>query len=114
MRRRRARRWLLGEHANFGSVTVPFNRLGGLQMLNPNYHEWEYVKPQLGCAIINLDDAIVKLVHNGLYSGVHSIVGPLGDQAKYPEHSVARPNSDAKLGSLSPSCSGPGNNHDGE
>jgi isopenicillin N synthase-like dioxygenase len=44
--------------------------------------------PQPGCAIINLGEAIVKLVGNRLYSGVHCVIGPSGDQAKYLRHSV--------------------------
>lgn len=71
--------------------------------MNPNSHDWKYVKPQPGCAVINLGDAIVKLVGDRLYSGVHRVVGPPGEQAKYPRHSVvyfSRPNGDVKLGSL--------------
>jgi isopenicillin N synthase-like dioxygenase len=50
----------LGGHTDFGSITVLFNQLGGFQVLNPNSHEWKYVKPQPRCAIINLGDTIVK------------------------------------------------------
>jgi isopenicillin N synthase-like dioxygenase len=92
-----------GEHTDFGSITVLFNQLGGLQVLSPNSHEWRYVKPEPGCAIINLGDAIVKLVGERLYSGVHRVVGPPGEQARSPRHSVvyfARPNGDVRLGSL--------------
>lgn len=93
----------LGDHTDFGSITVLFNQLGGLQVLNPESHEFRYVKPVPGCAIINLGDAIVKLVEGKLYSGVHRVVGPPGEQAKYPRHSVvyfSRPNGDVRLGSL--------------
>lgn len=92
-----------GEHTDFGSITVLFNQLGGLQVLNPNSHEWRYVKPEPGCAIINLGDAIVKLVGERLYSGVHRVVGPPGEQSNCPRHSVvyfSRPNGDVRLGSL--------------
>ena len=68
----------LGEHTDFSGITVPFNQLGSLQMLNSNYRKWEHVNPQPGCAIIILGDTIVKLITNGLYSGVHSVVGLLG------------------------------------
>ena len=40
----------LGEHTDFGSVTVLFNQLGGLQVINPNSREWKYVAPQPDCA----------------------------------------------------------------
>ena len=73
-----------------GSVTVLFNQLGGLQVLSPNAKEWMYVKPRPGMAIINLGDGLVKLAGGRLYSGVHRVVGPPGDQAKCHRHSVSR------------------------
>lgn len=54
-------------------------------------------------AIINLGDAIVKLVGDRLYSAVHRVIGPPGEQAQSPRHSVvyfSRPNGDIKLRSL--------------
>lgn len=66
---------MLTEGLDFGSVTVLFNQLGGLQVINPKSQEWKYVKPQPGSAIINLGDALVKLVGDRLYSGVHRVVG---------------------------------------
>lgn len=72
-------------------------------MINPQSYEWKYVKPQPGCAIINLGDALVKLVGDQLYSGVHRVVGPPGEQAQSPRHSVvyfSRPNGDIKLKNL--------------
>jgi len=93
----------LGDHTDFGSITVLFNQLGGLQVLNPDSKEFKYVKPEPGCAIINLGDGIAKLVDDRLYSGVHRVVGPPGEQARFPRHSVvyfSRPNGDVRLGSL--------------
>jgi isopenicillin N synthase-like dioxygenase len=52
----------LGEHTDFGSLTVLFNQLGGLQVLKPNTREWQYVKPRPECAVVNLGDAFVKMV----------------------------------------------------
>lgn len=98
-----------------------FNQLGGLQVINPQSQKWKYVQPQPGSAIINLGDALVKLVGDRLYSGVHRVVGmssltlaiysgnqltsagPPGDQAHSPRHSVvyfARPNGHIKLKSI--------------
>lgn len=57
----------LGEHTDFGSVTVLFNELGGLQVLNPQSKEWKYVMPEPGCAVINLGDAVVKMANGQLY-----------------------------------------------
>ena len=88
---------------DFGSVTVLFNQLGGLQVINPDSYEWKYVKPIPNTAIINLGDALVKLVGGRLYSGVHRVVGPPGQQGHNTRHSVvyfSRPNGDVKLRSL--------------
>jgi isopenicillin N synthase-like dioxygenase len=59
---------------------VLFNQLGGLQVLKPNMQEWQYVKPLPEFAVINLRDAFVKMVDQKLYSAVHWVVGPPGDQ----------------------------------
>ena len=45
----------------------------------------------------------MKLVGDRLYSGVHRVIGPPGDQAHSPRHSVvyfSRPNGDVRLKSL--------------
>ena len=93
----------LGEHTDYGSVTVLFNRLGGLQALDPETNEWMYVKPVPGCALINLGDALVRLLGRRVYSGLHRVMGPPGEQAKCSRHSVvyfARPNGKVPLKSL--------------
>lgn len=46
---------------------------------------------------------MVKFAGDRLYAGVHRVVGPPGEQARMPRHSVGyfcRPNSDVKLQSL--------------
>lgn len=65
----------LGAHTDFGSVTVLFNRLGGLQVLLPSEEEggeeeWAYVKPLKGHCVVNLGDAMVKLSAGVLRSNV--------------------------------------------
>jgi len=47
------RRTALGEHTDFGSVTILHNRLGGLQVRPPG-GEWCYVRPLKGHAVVNL------------------------------------------------------------
>lgn len=79
----------LGDHTDFGSVTVLFNQLGGLQVLKPKTREWQYVKPRPECAVINLGDAFVKMVDQRLYSAVHRVVGPPGEQSRCERHSVS-------------------------
>ncbi|KAI5207792.1 Clavaminate synthase-like protein [Aureobasidium subglaciale] len=88
------RRTALGQHTDFGSVTILFNRLGGLQVLPPNSEEWCYVKPLRGHAVINLGDAMVKFTAGILRSNTHRVVNPPGEQAEYTRMSLvyfARP-----------------------
>ncbi|KAI9691101.1 MAG: hypothetical protein M1822_008721 [Bathelium mastoideum] len=93
----------LGEHTDYGSVTILFNRLGGLQGLDPETNEWKYVKPVPGCALINLGDALVRMLGKRVYSGLHRVMGPPGEQAQSSRHSVvyfSRPNGSVPLKSL--------------
>ncbi|KAJ5690370.1 hypothetical protein N7462_004762 [Penicillium macrosclerotiorum] len=78
------RRTALGQHTDFGSVTVLFNRLGGLQVLPPGADaEWVYVRPLPGHAIVNLGDAMVKFT-NGLFrSNIHRVAAPPGIQGDW-------------------------------
>ncbi|KAI5262490.1 Clavaminate synthase-like protein [Aureobasidium subglaciale] len=87
-------RTALGQHTDFGSVTILFNRLGGLQVLPPNSEEWCYVKPLRGHAVINLGDAMVKFTAGILRSNTHRVVNPPGEQAEHTRMSLvyfARP-----------------------
>lgn len=95
------RRTALGEHTDFGSVTVLFNRLGGLQVLPPGEGaEWCYVRPLPGHCIVNLGDAMVKFTNGLLRSNIHRVVSPPGQQAKHARYSLvyfARPEDDVVL-----------------
>jgi isopenicillin N synthase-like dioxygenase len=95
------RRTALGEHTDFGSVTILFNRLGGLQVLPPGQDaEWRYVHPLPGHAIVNLGDAMVKFTNGLLRSNIHRVVSPPGLQADIPRYSLvyfARPEDDVTL-----------------
>lgn len=67
----------LPSHTDFGSVTVLFNWLGGLQIQSRHpdrLGEWEWVKPEAGKAIINLGDAMVKFTNGALKSAKHRVV----------------------------------------
>ncbi|KAH8812916.1 oxidoreductase [Xylogone sp. PMI_703] len=100
----------LGEHTDFGSLSLLFNRLGGLQVLPPNETEWRYVLPVKGHAIINLGDAMVKFT-NGLFrSNIHRVVKPPGAQGSLTRVSLVyfmRPEDNAILGRLEGSSSIP-------
>jgi isopenicillin N synthase-like dioxygenase len=95
------RRTALGEHTDFGSVTVLFNRLGGLQVLPPGRNaEWCYVRPLPNHAIINLGDAMVKFTNGLLRSNIHRVVSPPGEQANHTRYSLVyfnRPENDVML-----------------
>ncbi|EER38322.1 oxidoreductase [Histoplasma capsulatum H143] len=95
------RRTSLGQHTDFGSVTVLFNRVGGLQILPPGQDaEWCYARPLPGHAIINLGDATVKFTNGLLRSNIHRVVSPPGAQAETTRYSLvyfARPEDDVIL-----------------
>lgn len=93
----------LGAHTDYGSVTILFNKLGGLQVMPPSSTEWKYVRPEPDCAIVNLGDALVKLLGGRVHSGLHRVVTAPGDQATLPRTSVvyfARPNGSVPLTSV--------------
>lgn len=111
----------LGEHTDFGSVTVLFNRLGGLQVRLPEGVDavaasapveggrglcedgWTYVRPLPGHCIVNLGDALVKFSKGGVRSNVHRVVAPPGEQGVVTRYSLVyfcRPEDQVVLKSL--------------
>lgn len=98
----------LGEHTDFGSVTVLFNRLGGLQVRLPEgmnavppkeegmsdvekllcQDGWCYVKPLPGHCIVNLGDALVKFSNSAVRSNIHRVVAPPGRQGEVERYSL--------------------------
>lgn len=120
------RRTALGAHTDFGSVTVLFNRIGGLQVRLPsniapiepasepdegdtvltgteNGEQWTYVRPLPGHAIINLGDALVKFSGGLLRSNIHRVISPPGRQAECTRYSLvyfSRPEDDVLLQAL--------------
>ncbi|EXJ61713.1 hypothetical protein A1O7_02142 [Cladophialophora yegresii CBS 114405] len=78
----------LGEHTDFGSLTILFNWLGGLQIRLPETNEWVYVRPVPGSAVVNLGDALVRFTAGLLRSNVHRVVPPLPPQDKIDRHSL--------------------------
>ena len=78
----------LGEHTDFGSLTVLFNWLGGLQIRHPQTNEWIYVQPIPGSAVVNLGDALVKFTAGILRSNVHRVVPAAAPQNGIDRHSL--------------------------
>lgn len=68
------------EHTDFGSITILFNWLGGLQIRVPDTAEWVYVRPIPGSCVVNLGDAMVKFTAGLLRSNIHRVVPPTGEQ----------------------------------
>lgn len=95
---------LLG-HTDIGSLTILFNITGGLQILRPGAEPadesgWVYVKPEPGCAIVNLADAMVEWSAGILRSNMHRVTFAPGEQGKVPRYSLAylvRPGGDAPM-----------------
>lgn len=87
-------------HTDFGTITILFNWLGGLQLWSNSSRggeenvveqasgEWLWVKPKKGHAIINLGDAAVKFTGGLFCAGRHRVVNAPGEQGKYPRFSV--------------------------
>ncbi|KAH9918560.1 uncharacterized protein BXZ73DRAFT_105192 [Epithele typhae] len=75
-------------HTDFGSLSFPHNRLGGLQVLPPRSDQSFYVKPLPGHAICNVGDAPNIFSGGILRSNIHRVVPPSREQAQYERHSV--------------------------
>jgi isopenicillin N synthase-like dioxygenase len=91
-----------GAHTDFGSVTILFNRLDGLQVLASN-GEWLYIRPLPRHAIVNLGDAMVKLTGGLMKSNIHRVVTPPGLTEVVDRYSVvyfSRPENNVQMKSL--------------
>lgn len=98
----------LGGHTDIGTITMLFHIVGGLQILpagsdNINSN-WRYIRPQPGCALINIGDSLVEWSGGVLRSSLHRVITPPGEQADFPRRSVGyliRPPHDGSMGRLS-------------
>lgn len=92
-------------HTDFGTVTLLANVLGGLQILTPgraasDEQAWYYVRPEPGCLIVNLGDAMVQWTGGVLRSNCHRINFAPGEQRFVDRYSLAilfRPERDASM-----------------
>lgn len=92
-------------HTDFGSLTIVFSELGGLQILpqpkdSSPVQEWSYVRPVPGHAVINVGDALAKFTNGLLRSNIHRVTSAPGAQAELVRYSVAyfeRPGDDVVL-----------------
>lgn len=95
----------LGAHTDFGSLSVLFNKLGGLQVLSPDTKDdWKFVKPLPGHAICNIGDTLDVLTGGILRSSYHRVQPPPGAQANFERWSLVyffRPSDDVEVAPLS-------------
>ncbi|KAK7751562.1 hypothetical protein SLS62_006512 [Diatrype stigma] len=92
-------------HTDFGTITLLANIVGGLQILAPGGSAsdedlWRWVRPQPGCLIVNLGDAMVQWTGGILRSNVHRIRYAPGEQRYVDRYSLAllvRPERDASM-----------------
>ncbi|KAH8112401.1 Clavaminate synthase-like protein [Phellopilus nigrolimitatus] len=78
----------LGAHTDFGSLTLLYNRLGGLQVLPPGSSDWQYVRPLPGHVLCNVGDALTLFSGGILHSNLHRVVPPPGAQALHSRWSL--------------------------
>ncbi|KAL3474804.1 Clavaminate synthase-like protein [Aspergillus californicus] len=86
-------------HTDFGSITLLANILGGLQVLNP-HGKWEWVRPEAGCLIVNMGDAMVEWTGGILRSNMHRVLRAPGEQGGCARVSFAmlvRPLKEARM-----------------
>ena len=103
------RRTSLLSHTDIGSVTLLWNILGGLQIPAPGHDEakadtvWEFVRPQAGCAVVNMGDAMVHFSGGSMRSSLHRVAYAPGEQAWVDRYSIAyfaRPEDEVMLEDL--------------
>ena len=75
-------------HTDNGTVTVLFNIVGGLQVLDET-NSWRYVRPEPGHAIVNIGDSMVQWTGGLLRSKWHRVVPPPGMQSEVSRFSMA-------------------------
>ncbi|KAF2787490.1 oxidoreductase [Melanomma pulvis-pyrius CBS 109.77] len=82
-------------HTDMGTITLLANVIGGLEILRPSSSNgetkdnWEHVKPEPNCLIVNVGDAMVQWSGGVLRSNVHRVTYPPGAQANHDRFSVA-------------------------
>lgn len=94
-------------HTDGGTVTLLANVLGGLQVLKPDASPdsqdegaWQWVRPQPGCLIVNMGDAMVEWTGGVLRSNIHRVSYAPAEQRLVERFSLAmlvRPCNDARM-----------------
>ena len=92
-------------HTDVGSITLLANVLGGLQVLAPGREPgdeagWRWVRPEPGCLIVNMGDAMVEWTGGVLRSNLHRVNHAPGQQRFRDRYSVvllSRPYYEARM-----------------
>ncbi|XXH01753.1 hypothetical protein Hte_008114 [Hypoxylon texense] len=79
----------LVHHTDFGTITLLANVVGGLPPKESDSDAWLWVRPQPGCLIMSLGDAMVEWTGGLLRSNVHRVRYPPGQQRFLDRYSVA-------------------------
>lgn len=83
------------EHADFGTLAILFDNVGGLQFQAPGESNWQWMKPIEGYASINTGDFLRALTGGHVTSLAHRVLPPPGKQAAITRFSpvyFSRPN----------------------
>ncbi|KAI8932964.1 hypothetical protein NX059_010433 [Plenodomus lindquistii] len=86
------------KHTDIGSLTFLLARQWGLQILSPESHTWEFVKPLPKHAVINVGDSLHFPSGGQLASVLHRVI-PLREKQEEDRYSIAylmRANDDLK------------------
>jgi isopenicillin N synthase-like dioxygenase len=82
-----------GGRIDIGTLTLLFHVAGGLQVLpagRDNVHaNWQYIRPEQRCALVNLGDTSIEWVGGLLRSALHRVVTAPGVQASVSRQSIA-------------------------
>jgi len=74
------------KHTDIGSITLLFSEQWGLQVLTPETQEWAFIQPRpKGHATINVGDSLRFLADKKLYSCLHRVIPPSGEDAAQDE-----------------------------
>lgn len=84
-------------HTDAGTITLLLTQQWGLQVLDPHSHEWKYVEPKQGFAIVNVGDSLRFLSGKRLCSAVHRVLPQeeILSENRFSMCYFLRPNDDA-------------------
>ncbi|KAI1148899.1 putative 2OG-Fe(II) oxygenase family oxidoreductase [Nemania diffusa] len=68
----------LAPHTDVGSITILFADKRGLQARHPLTHEWRYLEPKEGCAVVNVGDSLRFLSEKSFQSSLHRVIPSAG------------------------------------